>query len=248
MNKIHRVCSFDRKRSSDVIQDASCPKRITNNRFVNNNYLELENVKKDSIFDYEDSSLLTLEKAVKKIAPLVSNVMECVSIAKKKHNRSSSSLTSDESASIYLYSMSSSFCSSLNATLRDEDQNTLEPWRDYLKIFISALEKLPSKSCLVWRGTNHDEILTFVDNDPHTWWGINSCSTNIEVVKPFIGDKGTLFAIEAFNGKDISEFSANKDEQEIILMPGTCLRRQGGTFNYKDDLFIIHLKEIPRQK
>ncbi|CAF1688728.1 unnamed protein product, partial [Adineta ricciae] len=138
-----------RKRLSNVIQNESSSSMMVNNRFVNKNYLELENVKKNSILDYEDSPLLTLEQAVKKIIPLVPNVMECVSIAKEKRNRSPSSLTSDESASIYLYSMSSSsFCFRLNAALREEERNALKPWLAYLKIFINALERLPSERCV----------------------------------------------------------------------------------------------------
>ncbi|CAF0795000.1 unnamed protein product [Adineta ricciae] len=237
-----------RKRLSSVIQNESSSRIMMNNRFVNRNSLELENVKRNSIFDYEDSPSLTLEQAVKKIVPFVPNVMESVSIAKEKCNRSPSSLTSDESASIYIYSMSSSsFCFRLNAALRNEERNALQPWLAYLKIFINALERLPSERCVVWRGINCDASLTFVDNDSHSWWSVISCSRNIEVVKPFVGDKGTLFAIEAINGKDISEFSANKDEQEIILMPGTCLRRKAEPFNHQDGLFILHLIEILRQ-
>ncbi len=58
-------------------------------------------------------------------------------------------LTSDEFASIYLYTTEwnnepqNSFYAKLNHTLRTGDENSLEPWLDYLRLFTSALLKLP---------------------------------------------------------------------------------------------------------
>ena len=42
----------------------------------------------------------------------------------------------------------------LNAALRIEDRSVLESWFGYLKLFDTALEKLPDQEESVWRGIN----------------------------------------------------------------------------------------------
>jgi hypothetical protein len=67
-------------------------------------------------------------------------------------------------------------------------------------------------------------------------------------VQPFLGENGTLFAIDAIQGKDISAFSAIPDEQEVVLMPGTRVRCKHESLNFIDRLFVLHLEEIkPRR-
>jgi len=63
----------------------------------------------------------------------------------------------------------------------------------------------------------------------------------------FLGNGGTVFSIETIHGKDISLFTACSDEQEIILMPGTRVRRKAIPLEYKG-LFFLHLEEIDSQK
>jgi hypothetical protein len=218
------------------------------NRFITNTFSELEDVNRSPIFGYEDSPVLTLEEAVKKIVPPISHIMDYVAIAKKKSNQNSSLLTQDESAAIYLYSMDTSFYSYLNKTLRDKNRHALKPWFAFLKLFITALEKLPSTKATVWRGVNYDDTLKFVDDDVYIWWSVNSCSMALNTVQPFLGEKGTLFAIDAIHGKDISAFSAMSDENEVILMPKTYVRRRCESLNFNESLFIIHLEQIIPQR
>jgi hypothetical protein len=221
---------------------------MAKDRFVNKNLSELQETNRSPIFGYEDSPLLTLEEAVEKIIPLTPRVMDYVATAKKKYSRHSTLLTWDESAAIYLYSMPTDFVSCLNNTLRAGNRHTLELWYAFLKLFISALGKLPSTKATIWRGVNYDDTLTFIDNDVHIWWSVNSCSMNPNRVHPFLGENGTLFAIDAIQGKDISAFSAIPDEQEVVLMPGTRVRCKHESLNFIDRLFVLHLEEIkPRR-
>lgn len=216
---------------------------MANNRFVNDTFSELQEANRSPIFGYEDSPLLTLEEAVEKIIPPIPRTMEYVATAKRECNRHSTLLTQDESAAIYLYSMSTSFFSCLNKTLRAENRQALKPWFVFLKLFMTALEKLPLTKATVWRGVNYDDTLTFIDNDVHIWWGINSCTMALNIVQAFLGEKGTLFAIDAIHGKDISTFSAFPYEQEIVLMPGTRVRTKCESLSFIDRLFILHLIE-----
>ncbi|CAF3886717.1 unnamed protein product, partial [Rotaria sp. Silwood1] len=47
--------------------------------------------------------------------------------------------------------MTTEFYKILNRTFRYENPKALEPWFLYLRLLISALEKLPSTPCIVWR-------------------------------------------------------------------------------------------------
>jgi len=217
-------------------------------RFINNNLPQLQEANHNSIFDYEDLPLLTLEEAVEKIIPFIPNLMDYVATAKKKYNWHSTLLTRDESAAIYLYTMSTDFFSRLNNALRDVNRQVLKPWLDFLKLFVTALKKLPSTKATVWRGVSYNATSKFVDNDVYTWWDINSCTVNINIVQGFLGESGTVFAIETIHGRDVSMFSAFPDEQEVILMPGTCVRARYQSLNFMDRLFIIHLEEIVSQR
>jgi hypothetical protein len=221
---------------------------MTIDRYVNINFSQLQEVNENPIYGYEDLPLLTLEETLEKLDPDISHVINYVKTAKKKYSHHSNLLTRDESAAIYLYSMASPVFSHLNKALRAKDRHALKPWFAFLKLFITALEKLPSTEETVWRGINCDDTLSFVDDDVHIWWSVNSCSKAPNIVQPFLGDNGTLFAIKAVNGKDISAFSANPDEQEVVLMPGTHVRRRYEPLSLFDRIFILHLEEVNSQR
>ena len=174
--------------------------------------------------------------------------MDYATTAKKKYNRHSALLTRDESAAVYLYTMQTSFFSRLNETLRAENRQALKPWFAFLKLFMTALDKLPSIKKIVWRGVKGNVTSIFTDTDMDIWWSVNSCTTDLKIVQLFIGEKDTLFAIEVMHGKDISEFSAIPVEKEVILMPGTRVRARSESINFSDRLFIIHLEEVALQR
>ncbi|CAF1309410.1 unnamed protein product [Rotaria sordida] len=133
---------------------------MVNNRFVTNHSAEFEQANRSPIFGYEDSPVLTLEEALEEITVPNLDIMDHVRRAKKKFYRRSTLLTRDESAAIFFYSMPSTFYSCLNNTLRDEDREKLKPWFPFLKLFITALTKLPLVKDIVWRGVNFDDTLT----------------------------------------------------------------------------------------
>jgi hypothetical protein len=219
------------------------------NRFINSNLPKLQEANHNSIFDYENLPLLTLEKTVEKIVPFVSHVMDYVTIAKEKYNQHSILLTPDESAAIYLYTMPKEFFSKLNIALRDANRQVLKPWLHFLKLLITALKKLPPTKTkfTIWRAVNNDVVFTLDDGKVYTWWDITSCSKNINIVQPFLGENGTLFAIETIYGRDISMFSAVPEEEEVIILPGTRVHARQ-SLNFIDRLFIIHLEEIIPQR
>ncbi|CAF3680916.1 unnamed protein product [Rotaria sp. Silwood1] len=196
---------------------------------------------------YEKKPLVSLEEAVQPLRNLLHNLDNMVSTAKWNTREPSDSLTPDESAAIHLYTMQwqkphPSLYTLLNETLRSEQRIDLIPWFLYLKLFLTALYKLPSIKDTIWRGIRGD-----VNNQYKTdqiWWGISSCTDTMEVMERFVGRSGvrTLFNIEAVNGKAIKAHSHFPSENEILLMPGTYFKVRG-KWSPAENLLIIQLKE-----
>ncbi len=209
---------------------------------MNNDISELQQANRTPISGYKDVPFMSLEKAVESIVPFVPHVKNYADKA-KYHCKQKPPLTKDESAAIYLYTMDTRFYPTLNETLRAENPQALEPWFAFLKLFITAIEKLPSVAATVWRGVA-DNIRgsDFDENDVHTWWSINSCSLKVDVARDFQGPRGTLLCIKTINGKNITEYSALQHDDEVVLMPGTDLRVKSRSLE-PSGRSIVHLEE-----
>jgi hypothetical protein len=199
------------------------------------------------IHGYEKSDLVSLEKAVAEIKPPINKLNEMVWTAKRNSRNPKDNLTPDESASIHLYTLEwaetdQSIYSLLNEKLRSEKRNELISWYPYLKLFLTALYKLPSLKKTIWRGI-HGNVTDLYQED-FIWWGVSSCTEKMNITERFIGRSGirTIFMIECINGKAIKAHSFHENEDEIILMPGTYLRVID-KWSPADDLYMIHLQE-----
>jgi hypothetical protein len=217
--------------------------RIRSERFVSTKLSDLKEANHNPIYGYQHLPVLNLEKAVEPLAQKVSGLMTYVTEAKTNCNRNSTLLTHDESAAIYLYSMPITFFSQLNIALRAKNRDALKPWFSFLRLFIGALEKLPSLDIVVWRGVSTEIGSDFVEGCVETWWSVNSCSRNLDVVQIYLGKTGTVFAIRAMNGKDISAYSVFEEEHEVVLLPGISLDIKSKPLNFEERLFIVHLEE-----
>ena len=213
------------------------------NGFVHSGVSKCQDENYCPIYAYRNLTVTTLDEAIKNVVLYVPGVEAYVDTARKKCYKINTQLTLDESAAIYLYTMPTPFHSKLNDTLRAEDRHQLEPWLAFLKLFITALGKLPSLAITVWRGVSSNISSDFIDNPVQTWWTVNSCSRNPKVVEFYLGGLGTVFGIETMYGKDIAKYSAYPDEEEIVLMPGTRVRLMGQPLEVMDKPYIISLKE-----
>jgi hypothetical protein len=203
---------------------------------------------------YEDQSLLPLTETINPISGLFKNIRDNVFVALYNSRNPADDLTQQESASIHLYTMQfpgeSSLYTLLNQSLRAENREDLKPWFSFLKLFLTALYKLPSQSQTVWRGIKNVDLSSkYKKGTTFAWWGVSSCTTDLEVLesKQFLGKHGlrTLFSIECINGKSIVNHSYFKNkEKEIILMPGSYFEVMG-QLDSGSELHIIQLKEIP---
>jgi hypothetical protein len=197
---------------------------------------------------YEKKPLVSLEEAVIPVKTLIHNLDTMVWTAKRNSSKPPDGLTTDESAAIHLYTMQwptphFSLYVLLNQMLRSEMRDNLKPWFSYLKLFFTALYKLPSIKKTIWRGIRGN-VSDQYDND-HIWWGISSCTETMQVMERFIGRSGmrTLFMIECLNGKAIRPHSFYKTENEIVIMPGTYLRVVD-KWSPSEGLYMIHLQEV----
>ncbi|CAF3463692.1 unnamed protein product [Rotaria sp. Silwood1] len=131
----------------------------------------------------------------------------------------------------------------LNTVFREKDRSVLVPSHGYLKLFATALKKLPSLQINLWRSINSDISKNYKENDVLTWWCFSSCSSAVKVVKQFLGSLSTLFMIEAKNGQVISAYSNFPEENEVILPLGTRLCVVCDALDH-ESLNIVHLSEL----
>ena len=202
---------------------------------------------------YEKQPLVSLEEAIEPLVLCVPDVKQMAHLAKRACKKPpADGLTVDESASIMLYSMDwqpqkECLYHVLNATLRAKNRGKLVPWFSYLRLILTALDRLPSKHPIVYRGIKLDLRKDYSKGSPVIWWGFSSCTSTIDVLinEQFLGSSGTrtFFTIECTSGKDIRQHSYFAEEEEILLPPGRefqvvgCLNQSGG-------LHMIQLKEV----
>ena len=203
---------------------------------------------------YEDKPLVSLEEAIRPLLSLVPDIERMAWTVKQYYFEGKDGLTDEESASILLYSLewrssSQSFYAILNKTLRATDRQLLKPWFLYLKLVLTALTKLPRKKDRfnVYRGVKHDEGKLYSTGSTVTWWSMSSCTKTIDVLNQdtFLGQHGTrtLFTIDCFSGKSISNHSFLPEEEEVLLPPA-CHFLVTGCLNQGNGLRIIQLEEI----
>ncbi|CAF1370925.1 unnamed protein product [Didymodactylos carnosus] len=190
------------------------------------------------IVGYTEERLLPLYKACAPLANIIHDLSVYVQMAlDETPEEPPDGLTIDESAAIRLYTTEwpvklkhtgapRSLYSMFNYTLKTADRDDLRPYFKYLKLFLTALTKLPCVPQLtVWRGVTKNLSAEFPPGTPVTWWGFSSCTTALTVLENnmYLGTMGerTLFFVEAINGRTVQAHSHFVTEEEILLLPGT---------------------------
>ncbi len=212
----------------------------------------------DPILEYAKEPLLTLIQACVPLANIIRDLPVYVQLALDETPRAPpDGLTFDESAAIRLYTIEweqphPSLYSMLNTTLKKSDHHALRPYFKYLKLFLTALVKLPSAPLqTVWRGVNKDLSKDFPRGTSVIWWSFSSCTTSLTVLENniYLANVGerTLFSVEAINGRTIRAHSHFDYEDEILLLPGTYMEVQS-QLTPAPGLHVIHLKQVKPTK
>ena len=208
----------------------------------------------EPIVGYAAEPLLPLVKACAPLDNILHNLSHYVQLAlHDTPEEPPNDLTIDESAAIRLYTIEweepyRSLYSMLNRTLKTGTRQDLRPYFKYLKLFMTALVKLPCEPPLtVWRGVTKNLSAEFPPGTPVTWWSFSSCTTALTVLENnmYLGVTGdrTLFSVEAINARTISAHSYFTTEDEVLLLPGTHMTVQS-QFSPAPELHIIHLKQV----
>ncbi|CAM4928333.1 unnamed protein product [Rotaria socialis] len=113
------------------------------NRFTD---IESKPIQLPPVYGYLSHPLLPLEKALEPIASQINQLSRYKKIAINEcHFPSEHGLTRDESAAVYL--------------------SSLKPWFGYLKLFDTAIQKLPTVRKNLWRGVSKDIAKNFKKGD-----------------------------------------------------------------------------------
>ncbi|CAF3455541.1 unnamed protein product [Rotaria sp. Silwood1] len=210
----------------------------------------------EPISGYASEPLVSLEEACKPLLRIVNCLSSYVSRAKQDSICPADGLTQDESAAIRLYTMewdekddntNGSLYYHLNDTLRKPGRSGLQSWYRYLKLFLTALVKLPiEQDVIAWRGIRNDQSAEYPKGAKFVWWGFSSCTTSLDILESdlYLGKVGkrTLFSIQTFNGRRVRNHSDYAAEDEILLLPGTYFEVMS-QLNPAQDLCIIHVKQ-----
>ena len=210
------------------------------------------------IIGYAKEPLLSLADACAPLTGIADNILTYVTVALENAPKNSvDSLTHNESASIRLYTIKwpdvhGSLSWNLNQALRKANKDDLRPWFKYLKLFLTALTKLPfSLADTVWRGIPINISHELVPGTHLTLWAFSSCTTDLTLLADhaYLDDNGerTPLSIAAVNGKNIRNHSHFQTDDEVILLPGTYVEVKN-QFSPAPGLCIVHLQQkIPKE-
>ncbi|CAF4855301.1 unnamed protein product [Rotaria sp. Silwood1] len=185
------------------------------------------------IVGYAEEPLLPLVKACAPLTSIIPNLSYYVELAlNETSEQPPDGLTIDESAAIRLYTIEwtenqQSLYSMLNCTLKKDTRENLRPYFKYLKLFLTALTKLPcAPSSTIWRGVTMDLSAQFPLGTSVIWWAFSSCTTSLAVLENnmYLGDTGWL--------NTGSMNSARTIHTQSILLNGKVLVTGGYDGNY----------------
>ncbi len=121
-----------------------------------------------------------------------------------------------------------------NSCMRGRNVDDVKLWQDFSFLLCSALEKLPSVKCLVYRGLNVP--LTQISHEyvkGNIVWNVSVTSTTTDrkkTLEQFAGDRskpgtiGTFLKISAILAKNVKPFSMIPKENELLLKPNSHLK------------------------
>ena len=201
---------------------------------------------------FQNYPLVSIDAATSTLTSIVPDFERLIWLVRQRCVDLSDRLSPDESAAIVIYtypatSSGDPFYAILNQAIRDADRSRLQPWFSYLKLFITALLKLPSEPGFLYRGVKAKIFADYPVGKKFVWHPFSSCTSSIKALEHelFLGKAGdrTLFDIECYTGKNIRRYSEIPNEEEVLLLPA----RQFQVMSRVDrgnGLYIIKIKEI----
>ncbi len=84
-------------------------------------------------------------------------------------------------AAIMLYTGNSVYAK-LNQVLRAEDHKAARRYFSYLRLFLEAMNCMPTRDVTLWRGISVDLYDQYTEDKVITWWSVSSCTADQNVV------------------------------------------------------------------
>ncbi|MFI1281008.1 ADP-ribosyltransferase domain-containing protein [Streptomyces sp. NPDC020858] len=196
-----------------------------------------------------DTPLMDFQDAVAPVAETLSGLAGHIDrshdFGKRRADEISTGLSADAIAALHLYTCESAFYREINAVLRSPDRTRVTPYLPYLRLLFSAVAGLPAHTQPLWRGVSLDLRAQYPVGRTVTWWGVSSCTSELNVARSFLGSRGkrTLFEVTPAQAVGIRSFSAFTGEEEYILTPGTQLKVTD-VKSERSGLYTIKLTEV----
>jgi hypothetical protein len=188
--------------------------------------------------------IVSIEQAIQPLISLFTNIEQYLRIVKDKCLHPSDGLTSDESASIMLYSMLwQSFDQYLYIIFHSTLQTQVQPWLCYLKILFTALLHLPSNHLIVYRGSKTDLKEEYRLNEIILWRDLSLCTNSMEDLQ---SEKNlrTILTIDCQTGKNIQQHCYYQPNHFVLFLPGTKFRVVECVYQNPENLILVKLQEI----
>jgi hypothetical protein len=235
-----------RTKSPPIKREYSAKSPFTNIGISTSNPMKL-------IEGYEDEPLVSLEEALKPFDDKIDQLSYYIKEAKIKcHYPSEHSLTRDESAAIYIYTMKwghgyESLYDHLQAAWKSKDRSELKPWFKYLRLFKSAFDKLPDTKTEIWQGKLFDETLKeqLISNSLSLYSSMGLCSLSEKEVKEYLEKHGAnqmlLVAYKNVDGKSMAIYAAGNNSNQVLVFPGMKLGVSNCEMYGTNGSLIFHL-------
>lgn len=203
---------------------------------------------------YRDIPLVNIEQAIQPLVTLLPNIHIYLQLVKEKCQHSIDGLSSDQSASIMLYSMrwqpyDQCLSTILNASLQKITPNNLQPWLFYLKLLFTSLIHLPSQGLIVYRGSQTDRSEDYPMDGMISWMDLPLCTSSMEYLQSDRCTGGrelkSIFHIQCQTAKNIERFCYDSSSKDLfVFLPGTKFQVLDCVFQEKEKYSIIKLQEI----
>jgi len=160
----------------------------------------------------------------------------------KKKNEALKEKSDDGLVAIMLWS-SNFLYQELNKALRESTD--FSNWNVYLKHLLNGLKSMP-----YYRGKGYRGLRNYRDTDTYkkgqlvNWKTISALSKKEKVARGFSNENGTVFEVEVVSSRDVSSISIYAEEEEILMLPYSCLEVLDVIETPKQPVFI-KLREIP---
>ena len=204
-----------------------------------------------SSHEYRDIPLLSIEQAIQPLVSLLPNIHMYLQLVKEKCHHSIDGLSSDQSASIMLYSMrwqpyDQCLYTILNASLQKLTPVNLQPWLFYLKLLFTSLIHLPSQDLIVYRGSLSED---YPIDGIIAWMDLPLCTRSMEYLQSDRCTGGrelkSIFNIQCQTAKNIERFCYDNSLKDLfVFLPGTKFQILECHSLEKEKHSVIKLREI----